>query len=140
MITITDGNKTLWQNKTSLTQTKRFYPKLILVQNWSLDVIKGTYPDRFLFLRTLYRLDHWYSKEEDLPWKAKENQMVIAKNEGKQVLLRDLREETNSHLILRRIRSSERGYNCGRKHKSAVIVTLVERCSKAIITLKTNGR
>ena len=59
---------------------------------------------------------------------------------GKQALCRDLHERANSYLDFKTEFGHLEGDTIvGEKHKSAVI-TLVERCSKAIITLKTNGR
>ena len=55
--------------KTSLTQSEKILSKTHLEQNGSLDVIKGTYPDRVsCSMRTLYRLvDRGILKKEDLP-------------------------------------------------------------------------
>ena len=56
------------------------------------------------------------------------------------MLLRDLRERADSYPNFKTEFGHLEGDTIvGEKHKSAVI-TLVERCSKAIITLKTNGR
>lgn len=53
---------------------------------------------------------------------------------------RDLRERADSYPNFKTEFGHLEGDTIvGEKHKSAVI-TLVERCSKAIITLKTNGR
>ena len=67
------NKKRCGRNKTSLTQTEKDFIQTHLVQNWSLDVIKGTYPDRVsCSMRTLYRLaDRGILKKEDLPWKGK---------------------------------------------------------------------
>ena len=49
MITITvikSIKKRCGRNKTSLTQSEKDFIQTHLEQNWSLDVIKGTYPDR----------------------------------------------------------------------------------------------
>lgn len=57
------------RNKTSLTQSEKDFIQTHLEQNWSLDVIKGTYPDRVsCSMRTLYRLaDRGILKKEDRP-------------------------------------------------------------------------
>ena len=67
------NKKRCGRNKTSLTQTEKDFIQTHLEQNWSLDVIKGTYPDRVsCSMRTLYRLaDRGILKKEDLPWKGK---------------------------------------------------------------------
>ena len=101
-----------------------------------------TYPDRVsCSMRTLYRLaDRGILKKEDLPWKGKRKPNGHSEKRGKQVLLRDLRERADSYPNFKTEFGHLEGDTIvGEKHKSAVI-TLVERCSKAIITLKTNGR
>ena len=51
------NKKRCGRNKTSLTQSEKDFIQTHLEQNWSLDVIKGTYPDRIsCSMRTLYRL------------------------------------------------------------------------------------
>ena len=67
------NKKRCGRNKTSLTQAEKDFIQTHLEQNWSLDVIKGTYPDRVsCSMRTLYRLaDRGILKKEDFPWKGK---------------------------------------------------------------------
>lgn len=62
--------------------------------DWSLDVIKGTYPDKIpCSMRTLYRLaDRGIFKIEDLPWKGKRKPNGKVEKRGKQSFRRDLRE------------------------------------------------
>ena len=136
-------NKKRWgRNKTSLTQSEKDFIQTHLEENWSLDVIKGTYPDRVsCSMRTLYRLaDRGILKKEDLPWKDKRKPNGHSEKRGKQALRRDLRERADSYPNFKtELGHLERDTIVGEKHKSAVI-TLVERCTKAIITLKTNGR
>ena len=92
-------------------------------------------------MRTLYRLaDRGILKKEDLPWKGKRKPNDHSEKRGKQALRRDLRERADSYPNFKTEFGHLEGDTIvGEKHKSAVI-TLVERCSKAIITLKTNGR
>ena len=77
MITITvikSIKKRCGRNKTSLTQSEKDFIQTHLEQNWSLDVIKGTYPDKVsCSMRTLYRrlADRDILKKEALPWKTK---------------------------------------------------------------------
>lgn len=50
------NKKRCGRNKTSLTQSEKLI-QTHLEENWSLDVIKGTYPDKiFCSMRTLYSL------------------------------------------------------------------------------------
>ena len=136
------NKKRCGRNKTSLTQSEKDFIQTHLEQNWSLDVIKGTYPDRIsCSMRTLYRLaDRGILKKEDLPWKGKRKPNGHSEKQGKQAFRRDLRERADSYPNFKtEFGHLEGDTSVGEKHKSAVI-TLVERCSKAIITLKTNGR
>ena len=136
------NKKRCGRNKTSLTQSEKDFIQTHLEQNWSLDVIKGTYPDKVsCSMRTLYRLaDRGILKKEDLPWKGKRKPNGHSEKRGKQAFRRDLRERADSYPNFKMEFGHLEGDTIvGEKHKSAVI-TLVERCSKAIITLKTNGR
>ena len=67
------NKKRCGRNKTSLTQSEKDFIQTHLEQSWSLDVIKGTYPDRVsCSMGTLYRLaDRGILKKEDFPWKGK---------------------------------------------------------------------
>ena len=128
------------RNKTSLTQSEKDFIQTHLEQDWSLDVIKGTYPDRIpCSMRTLYRLvDRGILKKEDLPWKGKRKPNGHSEKRGKQAFRRDLRERADSYPNFKTEFGHLEGDTIvGEKHKSAVI-TLVESCSKTIITLKTN--
>ena len=130
------------RNKTSLSQAEKDFIQTHLDLSWSLDVIKGAYPDRIsCSMRTLYRLaDRDIFKKEDLPWKGKRKPNDHSEKRGKQAFRRDLRERA---VIFPNFKTEfghlEGDTIVGEKHKSAVI-TLVERLSKAIITLKTEGR
>ncbi len=92
-------------------------------------------------MRTLYRLaDHGVFKKEDLPWKGKRKPNGHSEKRGKQAFRRDLRERAELYPDFHTEFGHLEGDTIvGEKHKSAVI-TLVERLSKAIITLKTKGR
>ena len=130
------------RNKTSLSQAEKDFIQTHLDLSWSLDVIKGAYPDRIsCSMRTLYRLaDRDIFKKEDLPWKGKRKPNGHSEKRGKQAFRKDLRERA---AVFPNFKTGfvhlEGDAIVGEKHKSAVI-TLVECCSKAIITLKTNGR
>ena len=82
------NKKRCGRNKTSLTQTEKDFIQTHLVQNWSLDVIKGTYPDRVsCSMRTLYRLaDRGILKKEDLPWKGKRKPNGHSEKRGKAII------------------------------------------------------
>ena len=136
------NKKRCGRNKTSLSQGEKDFIQTHLDLNWSLDVIKGAYPDRIsCSMRTLYRLaDRGILKKEDLPWKGKRKPNGHSEKRRKQAFRRDLRERA---AIFPNFKTEfghlEGDTIVGEKHKSAVI-TLVERLSKAIITLKTKGR
>ena len=136
------NKKLCGRNKTSLTKSEKDFIQTHLEQNWSLDVIKGAYPDRIsCSMRTLYRLaDRGILKKEDLPWIGKRKPNGHSEKRGKQALRRDLCERANSYPNFKTEFGHLEGDTIvGEKHKIAVI-TSVERCSKAIITLKINGR
>ena len=130
------------RNKTSLSQAEKDFIQTHLDLSWSLDVIKGVYPDRIsCSMRTLYQLaDRGIFKKENLPWKGKRKPNGHREKRGKQAFRRDLRERA---VIFPNFKTEfghlEGDAIVGEKHKSTVI-TLVEGLSKAIITLKTEGR
>lgn len=136
------NKKRCGRHQTLLTKPVKTLIQKQLERHWSLDVIKGTYPDHIpCSMRTLYRLvDRGVFKKTDLPWKGKRKPNGKKETRGKQAFRRDLRERDNSYPEFHTEFGHLEGDTIvGKKHKSAVI-TLVERLSKAIITLKTNGR
>lgn len=136
------NKKRCGRRKISLSQAEKDFIQTRLDQSWSLDVIKGTYPDRIsCSMRTLYLLaDRGVFKKEDLPWKGKRKPNRHSEKRGKQAFRRDLRERAELYPDFHTEFGHLEGDTIiGEKHKSAVI-TLVERLSKAIITLKTDGR
>lgn len=92
-------------------------------------------------MRTLYRLaNRGILKKEDFSWKGKRKPKGHSEKRGKQAFRSDLCEGADSYPDFKTEFGHQEGDTIvGEKKKSAVI-TLVERCSKAIITLKTNGR
>lgn len=86
------------RNKTSLTQAEKDFIQTHLDLSWSLDVIKGVYPDRIsCSMRTLYQLaDRGIFKKENLPWKGKRKPNGHSEKRGKQALCSDLRERVDS--------------------------------------------
>ena len=76
----------------------------------------------------------------DLPWKGKRKPNGQNETREKQAFRRDLHERADIYPDFKTEFGHQEGDTIvGEKHKSAVI-TLVERCSKTVITLKTNGR
>lgn len=90
-------------------------------------------------MRTLYRLaGRVILKKEDFPWKGKRKPNGHSEKRGKQSFRSDQLERAESYPDFKTEFGHQEGDTIvGEKKKSAVI-TLVERCSKAIITLKTN--
>ena len=86
------------RNKTSLTQAEKDYIQTHLDLSWSLDVIKGVYPDRIsCSMRTLFQLaDRGIFKKENLPWKGKRKSNGHSEKRGKQTLRSDFRERVDS--------------------------------------------
>lgn len=136
------NKKRCGRRKTQLANSVKAFIHNYLERDWSLDVIKGTYPDKIpCSMRTLYRLvDRGIFDKEDLPWKGKRKLNGKKETRGKQAFRRDIRERAKLFPVF----DSEFGHLegdtiVGKNHKSAVI-TLVEKQSKAIITLQTDGR
>ncbi|MGX7775673.1 IS30 family transposase [Streptococcus pluranimalium] len=136
------NKKRCGRRKIQLTTSVQAFIQHYLERDWSLDVIKGTYPDAIpCSMRTLYRLaDRNIFDKEDLPWKGKRKPNGKKERRGRQSFRRDLRERADLYPDF----DTEFGHLegdtiVGKNHKSAAI-TLVERLSKAIITLQTNGR
>lgn len=84
------------RRKTQLTQSEQTFIQMHLDRDWSLDVVKGTYPDKIsCSMRTLYRLvDRGIFKKEDLPWKGKRKPNGKTEKHGKQAFRRDIRERS----------------------------------------------
>ncbi|WP_438836439.1 IS30 family transposase [Streptococcus pluranimalium] len=128
--------------KTQLANSVKVFIQNYLERDWSLEVIKGTYPDKIpCSMRTLYRLvDRGIFNKEDLSWKGKRKLNGKKETRVKQAFRRDIRERAKLCPDF----DSEFGHLegvtiVGQNHKSAVI-TLVEKPSKAIITLQTDGQ
>ncbi|MDK4381892.1 IS30 family transposase, partial [Enterococcus faecium] len=113
-----------------------------VVQGWTPDVIVG----RAAFpiscsARTIYRMfKKGLFDSSDLPMKGKRKPNGHQERRGKQTFRRSIHEREKDYSQF----SNEFGHLegdtiVGLKHKSAVI-TLVERLSKVIITLKPCGR
>lgn len=136
------NKKRCGRRKTELSDTEKQFIQHHLEKNWSLDVIKGVYPEKVpCSMRTLYRLaDRGIFRKIDLPWKGKRKPNGHSETRGKQTFRRSLRERAESYPNFEvEFGHLEGDTIVGKQHKSAVI-TLVERQSKAIITLQTKGR
>lgn len=126
----------------SLPDNETEYIQKKVVQGWTPDVIigRGEFPIS-CSVRTLYRL--FQRKQLDsstLPMKGKRKPNGHKEKRGKQAFKRSIRHRKSEHSEFQ----SEFGHLegdtiVGKHHKSAVI-TLVERLSKVIITLKPSGR
>lgn len=137
-----ENKKRCGRKVTILTTAEQEFIQTHLEQDWSLDVIKGTYPDKIsCSMRTLYRLaDVGVFDKKNFPWKGKRKPNGKKETRGKQSFRRDLRERARVYPEFEQEFGHLEGDTIvGKRHKSAVI-TLVERFSKAIITLRTDGR
>lgn len=136
------NKKRCGRKKACLSQAEKNFIRTHLDLDWSLDVIKGGYPDRIsCSMRTLYRLaDVRIFDKTDFSWQGKWKPKGHRETWGKQAFCRDLCERVDIYPNF----NAKFGHLEGdtivcEKHKSAV-VTSVERLSKAVITLKTKGR
>lgn len=128
--------------KIQLTPSERDFIQARLELHWSLDVVKGTYPDKLSFsMRTLYHLaDRGIFKKDDLPWKGKRKPNDKTEKRGKQAFRRDIRERSENYPRFEGEFGHLEGDTIVGKHHKSAVITLVEKQSKAIITLQTNGR
>ena len=118
------------------------YIRKKVVQGWTPDVIigRGEFPIR-CSVRTLYRMFKMGIFDcSDLPMKGKRKPNGHQEKRGKHAFRRSIHERSNDYTSFEEEFGHLEGDTIvGQKHKSAVI-TLVERLSKVIITLKTRGR
>ena len=85
-------------------------------------------------------MDRGVFKSEEMSWRGRRKPNGHSEKREKQAFRRDLRERAEKYPAFEtEFGHLERDTIVGKNHKSAVI-TLVERLSKAIITLQTNGR
>ena len=112
------NNKRCGRNKTNLSQAEKDFIQTHLDLCWSLDVIKGAYPDRIsCSMRTLYQLaDRGIFKKENLPWKGKRKPNGHSEKRGKQAFRRDLRERAAIYPNFQtEFGHLEGGYHCWRE-------------------------
>ncbi|HAP9827727.1 TPA: IS30 family transposase, partial [Enterococcus faecium] len=118
------------------------YVQKRVVQGWTPDVIVGRSEMKLdCSVRTLYRMFQTGAfNVRDLPMKGKRKPNGHQEKRGKQAFRRSIHERIKEHPEFENEFGHLEGDTIvGRKHKSAVI-TLVERLSKVIITLKPAGR
>lgn len=147
--TATDYYQKYTENKTRCGRTpivlpteQQDYVKTMVAQGWTPDVIigRGEFPIS-CSVRTLYR--QFKSKQFDvkqLPMKGKRKPNGHKERRGKQAFKRNISERVCDYPTFQQEFGHLEGDTIvGVHHKSAVI-TLVERLSKVIITLKPEGR
>lgn len=136
------NKKRCGRRKTRLSKPEKKLIKDHLKLDWSLDVIKGTYPtDISCSMRTLYRLaDRGVFDKRSLPWKGKRKPNGKKETRGKQAFRRDIRGRAHVYPDFNTEFGHLEGDTIVGKHHKSAVITLVERQSKAIITLQTDGR
>lgn len=125
-----------------LPDEQQEYIQKKVVQGWAPDVLIGRaeFPIA-CSVRTLYRMfkDQTFDSKH-LPMKGKRKPNVHKETRGKQAFHRSIHDRTHDYTHFNHEFGHLEGDTIvGGKHKSAVI-TLVERLSKVIITLKPTGR
>jgi len=136
------NKKNCGRHLTRLPESQKKYVQKMVAQGWTPDVMVGREDHPIsCSVRTLYRLfDREIFNRSELPLKGKRKPNGHQEKRGKQAFRRSIHERDNDHHHF----SQEFGHLegdtiVGHQHKSAVI-TLVERLSKVIITLKPVGR
>lgn len=130
------------RRKIVLPEDQQVYIKEKVAQGWTPDVIIGRKEKRIsCSMRTLYRqFKEKVFDEAILPMKGKRKPNGHQERRGKQAFKRNIAERENDYPAFQKEFGHIEGDTIvGVHHKSAVI-TLVERLSKVIITLKPEGR
>lgn len=125
-----------------LPKKKQTYIKEKVTQDWTPDVIIGRAKESIqCSVRTLYRqFKEKIFDEATLPMKWKRKPNRHQERRGKQAFKRNISEREKDYLHFKEEFGHIEGDQIvGIQNKSAII-TLVEWFSKAIITLKLNGR
>lgn len=137
-----ENKKRCGRHRIVLPKKQQVYIKEKVAQGWTPDVIIGRAEESIkCSVRTLYRLfKEKIFDETTLPMKGKRKPNGHKERRGKQAFKRNIaeREKDYPHFT-KEFGHIEGDTIVGVQHKSAVI-TLVERLSKVIITLKPNGR
>lgn len=126
----------------SLPQDQKDYIQKMVAQGWTPDVIIGRAEKPIACsVRTLYRqFKQGFFDQTTLPMKGKRKPNGHKEKRGKQAFKRNIAERLNDYPhFTEEFGHLEGDTIVGVHHKSAVI-TLVERLSKVIITLKPDGR
>lgn len=138
----TENKKCCGRRPITLPNDQHEYIKQMIIKGWTPDVIIGR-AERPIdcSVRTLYRqFKQGIFDEQSLPMKGKRKPNGHKEKRGKQQFKRGLLERQIDYPHFKNEFGHLEGDTIvGIHHKSAVI-TLVERVSKAIITLKPDGR
>lgn len=136
------NKKRCGRRPTVLSAAQQAYVEEKVTQGWTPDVIVGRQEHPIsCSVRTLYRLfERQIFNISSLPMQGKRKPNGHKERRGRQAFKRNISERVNDYPAF----NTEFGHLdgdtiVGEHHKSAVI-TLVERLSKVIITLKPNGR
>lgn len=126
----------------SLSREQTEYIQKKVVQGWTPDVIVGR--EEFPIgcsVRTLYRLfERGYFDSFSLPMKGKRKMNGHREKRGKQAFRRTIHQRNKEHDHFKDEFGHLEGDTIVGKHHKSAIITLVERLSKVIITLKPAGR
>ncbi len=116
------NKKCCGRRQTQLTQSEQDFFQGHLELNWSLAVVKGTYPDKIpCSMRTVYRLaDRGIFKKDDLPCKGKRKPNGKAEKHGKQDFRRGI-----SVIVQKSIRNSKKSSDILKEIRSLVNITKV---------------
>ncbi|MER2132789.1 MAG: IS30 family transposase [Carnobacterium inhibens] len=137
-----ENKKRCGRHSISLPHDQQEYIQMKVSQGWTPDVIIGRAERPIACsVRTLYRqFRKGIFDQATLPMKGKRKPNGHKEKRGKQAFKRNISERLNDYPHFKEEFGHLEGDTIvGVHHKSAVI-TLVERLSKAIITLKPNGR
>ncbi|GAA4059281.1 IS30 family transposase [Amphibacillus indicireducens] len=137
-----ENKKRCGRRKISLPKKEQEYVKEKVALGWTPDVIIGRAEKSIsCSMRTLYRrFEDGDFDRATLPMKGKRKPNGHKERRGKQAFKRNISEREKDYPLFKNEFGHIEGDTIvGAHHKSAVI-TLVERLSKAIITLKPEGR
>ncbi|MGO4942223.1 IS30 family transposase [Ruoffia tabacinasalis] len=126
----------------ALPNDQQAYIQKKVAQGWTPDVIIGR-GEKVIACssRTLYRqFKQGLFDQKTLPMKGKRKPNGHKEKRGKQVFKRDLSERSTDFPCFKEEFGHLEGDTIVGAHHQSAIITLVERLSKAIITLKPNGR
>ena len=136
------NKKRCGRHQTQLDDETKEFIQAYLEQDWSMDVIKGTFPEKIpCSMRTLYRLaDRGLFSKEDFPWKGKRKPNGHQEKRGKQAFKRGLEERAAVYPQFQEEFGHLEGDTIVGGNSKSAAVTLAERQSKLIVTLKTKSR